>query len=153
MAILSERWQQYYMRMAECAATGSKDGSSQFGAVLVRPNKRFASAGFNGLPERIPDDFDLLNNAERRPEKYGLIIHAEENCLDNYEGFDTKGFHMFVTAHPCADCAKRLINTGIDYVYWNPDKTNYMTRWADSVANARAKLEQAGIRLVPVSVS
>lgn len=141
------------MRMAESASTGSKDGSSKFGAILVRRNKRFASAGFNGLPERIPDDHDLLNNPDRRQEKYGLIVHAEENCLDNYEGFDTQGYHMFVSAHPCAQCAKRITNTGIAYVYYNIDKTDYMNRWADSVAEAKAKLEMAGITMVPVTLS
>lgn len=152
MTILSERWQQYYMRMAECASTGSKDGSSKFGAVLVNRRKRQASTGFNGFPSRIPDDPDILTNPDRREEKYALVVHAEENCLDNYEGWDTQGYHMFVSAHPCAQCAKRITNTDIAYVYYNIDKTDYMQRWADSVAEAKFKLEKAGITLVPVSL-
>lgn len=152
MAVLSQRWQRYYMGMAEYVATGSKDGSSRFGSVLVKPNKRLASIGFNGFPTRIPDDPDILNDPERRQEKYDLIVHAEENCLDNYEGFDTQGYHLFVTAHPCEQCAKRITNTGIEYVYWCADKTDYMERWGDSIKRATTKLERAGIKMVPVKL-
>lgn len=144
--MLNERWQNFYMELAKQVATGSKDGSNKIGAVLVRPDKTAASLGFNGFPARIPDDDEILNSAHLRHKKYPLIVHAEENCLNHSRDGNTEGYHMFVTAHPCDGCAKRIASTGIEHIYFTTNE-DYETRWAEMIEVAADTLNRAGIKL------
>jgi dCMP deaminase len=151
MSILSERWQHYYINLAEQVGTGSKDGSSKFGAILVRPDKTVASIGFNGFPARLKDVHEFLNDPDFRHEKYPRIVHAEVNCLNYNRDYDTRGFHMFVSAHPCDKCALRIASTGIDYVYY-VERPDFDSRWSDSLAMAKTILADAGITLIRVDL-
>jgi dCMP deaminase len=150
MAILPLRWQQYYMRLAREVASGSKDGSSKFGSILVRPDKTVASIGFNGFPKSIPDNDQYLTDPAFREEKYARIVHAEANCLNYNRDFDTSDFHMFVNAHPCDKCALRIASTGVKHVYYE-EKPDFEARWAESLAMAKLIFEEASIALVCVA--
>ena len=78
MTILSQHWQQFYINLAKEVSKGSKDGSSKFGAILVRPDKTVASIGFNGFPARIYDNKEYLEDKELREQKYKRVVHAED---------------------------------------------------------------------------
>lgn len=149
MAILPLHWQQFFMRLSREIATGSKDASSKFGSVLVRPDKTVASIGFNGFPKRIEDNESYLVDPHFREEKYARIVHAEVNCLNYNRDFDTDGFHLIVNGHPCDKCALRIASTGVAFVYYE-EKPEFETRWADSLAMAKTIFSEAGIALVKV---
>lgn len=139
------------MGLAKEMAKASKDASSKIGAVLVRPDKSVASVGFNGFPKRMIDNKEWLTNPEFRHKKYPRIVHAEANCLDHRRDFDTQGYHMIVSGHPCSACALKIANTGIEYVYYEviPD---FEARWAEDLVHTRDIFEECGIKLIRVEL-
>src|SRR5574337_31035 len=70
-------WDNFYLRLAQFVSTASKDPSTKAGAVIVRPNGSVAGVGFNGFPQRMPDDPELYAN---RDEKYSRVVHCEINA-------------------------------------------------------------------------
>lgn len=138
------RWAEYFKTIAYSAAKGSKDASTQVGAILVRPDHSVASTGFNGFPARLHDNPLLLDakTDKQRMLKYDRMVHAEANCLDYCRDNDLTGYTMIVTHHPCKACALRIASTGIAMVYYiEPLKEH----WNESVTVAREILEEAGI--------
>lgn len=149
MTLLSQRWQQIYIGLADKFGQASKDASNKVGAILVRPNKRVASMGVNGFPSRIVDNAAYLSDVALRHKKYPRMVHAEANCIDCNLDPDTTGYHLFVNMHPCGPCALRIANTGISYVYYKP-QPDFEARWADSVREAKEIFEEANVIVVRV---
>lgn len=107
----------YNMRVAALASTCSKDPSSNVGAVIIDPqSKAILSSGFNGFPIGVAD---LPERYENRELKMRLVVHAEANAiaLAARTGTKTEGAHMYVTATPCSECARLIIQAGIKRVY------------------------------------
>lgn len=104
-------WNDYLMHMAHATSVKSKD-STKVGAVLVGPENEILLTGFNGPPIGV---VDLPERREVRPEKYLWVSHAEQNLIAfaARRGVATNGMTVFVTHHPCANCAKSLIQAGI----------------------------------------
>ena len=130
------------LSLAHFVAQGSKDPSTQVGAVIVDNNKRIVSLGYNGFPNRVKDDEQLYNNRE---EKYKRIIHGEINAilfanrsLDNCTIY-TAPFM------PCPKCAGPIIQSGITRVV--SYKTNN-PRWSEDFCISRELFLDAGIELV-----
>ena len=103
-------WTQYFMDLARLVATKSKD-STQVGAILVGPDGEVRLTGYNGPPKGV------IDRSERRdrPAKYLYVSHAEQNLIAFAArvGIPTKGCDIYVTHHPCSNCAKTLIQAGI----------------------------------------
>lgn len=99
-------WPEFLLGFAEHAAKKSKD-STQVGAALIGPNRECRLASFNGPPIGVLD----LSERRERPAKYLYASHAEQNLIAfaAREGIRTAGCTVYVTHHPCADCAKSLI--------------------------------------------
>lgn len=151
--ILNKDWQHFYIELAEAISKKSKDGSSKFGAILVRPDKTVASIGFNGFPARLKDIKAYLNKTTFKEEKYFRIVHAEANCLNHNRDHDTTGYHLFVNGLPCSACALRIVSTGIKYVYYSSNnQSDYETRWADSIKKSKTLFEEAGVELIEVDL-
>lgn len=106
-------WQTYYMGFAQHAALKSKD-QTKVGAVLIGPDGEIRLTGYNGPPRGV---FDGPERRER-PQKYLFTSHAEANLIAfaAREGIRTAGCSVFVTHHPCASCARTLIQAGIRLV-------------------------------------
>lgn len=49
------KWDSRFMDLARLVAGWSKDPSTQVGAVIVDPDKRIVSTGFNGFPRCVND--------------------------------------------------------------------------------------------------
>lgn len=113
-------WIEYYMGFAKHAALKSKD-STQVGAVLIGEDGEVRLTAYNGPPRGVGD------TAERRerPTKYLYAAHAEQNLIAfaAREGIRTNGCTVYTTHHPCASCAKALIQAGIDTVVYGDGKT------------------------------
>lgn len=107
-----DKWDQRFMEIARSVATWSKDPSTKVGAVIVSPCKRKIAVGYNGFPRGFADYEIRLNH---RPTKHMFMQHAERNAMDNCT-FDMKDAALYVTAFPCHDCAKSVIQVGIQRV-------------------------------------
>ena len=137
-----DKWHLRFLRLAREVSSWSKDPSTQVGCVLVSPDRRFIHPGYNGLPSGIADTTERLLD---RDLKLALTIHAEENAILNARG-SVAGYSAYITRHPCAGCATKLIQSGVKEVHYLfiPD---FQTRWADSLSIASAILTEAGVSL------
>lgn len=100
--------------MAEYVSTASKDPSTKVGAVIVDPDRRVVSVGYNGLPRGVEDTEERLHN---RDIKYKMVVHAERNALMFSNLASLKGCAIYVwPMMPCAACASMIIQKGITTV-------------------------------------
>jgi dCMP deaminase len=94
----------------------------QVGAVLALEG-RILSTGYNGAPAGLPHC--LAVGCEIDPDTHRCVrtVHAEANAIAwaaRY-GVPVKGSDLYCTDAPCLDCAKLLINAGIQRVYYKRD--------------------------------
>lgn len=144
--MMIDKWHLRFLRLALEVASWSKDPSTQVGCVIVDQARRVVSLGFNGLPAGMRDTAERLSD---RDLKLALTIHAEENAL-LFAGRPVHGCTAFVTRHPCAHCAAKLIQSGIGAVIHlsNPD---FDRRWAGNLAISGQALAEAGIPVLAIA--
>jgi dCMP deaminase len=131
-------WDEYFMKQAELVASKSKDTSTKVGAVLVRHNNAF-STGYNGFPRGVNDN---IPERHERPAKYDWVVHSEVNAILNAarEGFMTYGSTMYVTLHPCKECAKAIAQAGVkEVVFLSDDNPRF------DFSLAKVILNEAGV--------
>ena len=110
-------WERYFMNLAVQAATRSTCPRKSVGAVIVR-DKAILSTGYNGSIRGAPHCTDagclMVNNHCIR------TVHAEANALvlAACHGTQVNGAEIFVTASPCFNCFKLIVNAGIRTVYF-----------------------------------
>ena len=149
MTEFSQSWRERFLRLALEVASWSKDPKGGVGAVLVDGRKRVVGLGFNGFPDRIPDDPALLADPDA---KLPRMIHAEVNAVLNATN-SVHGAALFTTLTPCAECAKLIIQAGVDAVYRLPHPEHRHARWKESFATADTILREAGVRVETVELS
>ena len=98
--------------MAAVWAKNSYCKRRQVGALLVK-DRMIISDGYNGTPsgfENICED----ENGVTKP----YVLHAEANAITKVakSGNNSKGATLYVTASPCLECAKLIIQSGISRV-------------------------------------
>lgn len=103
-----------YMRMAAIWAENSYCTRRQVGALIVK-NKMIISDGYNGTPagfENVCEDEHGLTKP--------YVLHAEANAITKIarSGNSSEGATMYVTASPCIECAKLIIQAGIKRVVY-----------------------------------
>lgn len=143
-----EKWDKRFLEMARLVSTWSKDPSTKVGAVITDGQKKIISLGYNGLPQWVPDDQEILHNRE---EKYKFIIHAEVNAIlqANTSSYDfiagTIYTYPFLT---CPQCAAMIIQAGIMRV------VSYKCiedRWIPRIEDSKRLLAKAEIEVVEYS--
>lgn len=135
-------WDAFFMDMARRVGDLSKDPDRKVGAVLVSPDRRQMSIGFNGFP---PDIEDLPSLLADRDFKLANMVHAEDNCL-RQSPFPTDGCTVYVTRFPCLPCACKLRDAGVSrLVAPRPDLGH--ARWGKSWTVATAVLLGANIQV------
>ena len=138
---LTTKWDLRFMEMAKNeVATWSKDPSTKVGCVIVSPDRRQFTAGYNGFPIGIKDTTHRLNN---RDLKYELVVHAELNAILNAR-MNLTGWTLYATFPPCKECAKAIIQAGISRVVC-PELKSVDDRWVISQEAARSILNEAGV--------
>lgn len=144
-------WNEYFMSVAHLISRRSTCERAQIGAVIVRENNILAT-GYNGSPSGLPhcDGPNCLIYKSIHPdgtmeENCMRTIHAEINAIAQAakNGTSIKGADIYVTASPCLNCLKVLINVGIKTIYY--DKPYKMENIMDLVA-------LSGVRLIQVRV-
>lgn len=103
-----------YLRMARIWAENSYCKRRQVGALVVK-NKMIISDGYNGTPsgfENICED----ESGVTKP----YVLHAEANAITKLarSGNNSEGSTLYVTASPCIECAKLIIQAGIRRVVY-----------------------------------
>jgi dCMP deaminase len=135
--MMSRKWDERFMTIAQMVALWSKDPDTKVGAILVK-NRRIYATGYNGLPEGIDDD---IPGRMDRPEKYKWFEHAERNVLCNVDATDST---MYTTLWPCADCARGIVQAKVDRVVVS-NSAETRPHWEESFETARDMFEEAGI--------
>ncbi len=109
-------WTQYFMTMAYLAASRSTDQSTHAGSVIVTKDNSIISTGYNGPPRGI--EFSHGDPRHKAPEKYKWMEHSERNAIYNAarHGSALDGCRLYVNFCPCVDCARAMIQSGIDEV-------------------------------------
>ncbi len=137
-------WDEYFMGIAMLAARRSKDPNTQVGACIVSPDNIIISTGYNGMPKGCSDDdFPWERKGDNEAAtKYPYVVHAELNAILNASGRDLRGSRIYVALFPCNECAKAIIQSGIQEVLYLSDKYN------DTMLNLVSKrmLEAAGVK-------
>jgi len=113
-------WDEYFMAMAELAATRSTCLRRQVGAVIVK-DKKILATGYNGAPAGLKHCLDIgcLREKLKIPsgERHELCraTHAEQNAIVQAAlfGVSINGSTMYSTTQPCVLCTKLIINAGI----------------------------------------
>lgn len=138
-------WDQYFISEAYLAARKSKDDSTQVGAVIVGPDREIRSKGYNGPPRGFNDADPSIY---QRPLKYALFAHAEENCITSCAriGVSCRGCTMYVTFHPCSNCARMIVQSGITEVVMHQDfPTHLLSRWDESIDISQRIFRECGV--------
>ncbi len=139
---MKRHWAQRFFELAHVVAGWSKDPECKVGAVLVSPDKRQASWGFNGFPASIEDTDVRLMTSDLKLE---YMVHAELNAILNARR-DVSGWWMFVTQHPCQNCAKAIIQAGIEVVVCPPPK-KFPSKWMVQHQLAESTMTEAGLHI------
>jgi dCMP deaminase len=141
---------QYFLNLAKAVSTGSKDQSTQVGAVIIGPNKEIRSTGFNGFPIGVND---LAGERHLRPTKYKFTEHAERNAifLAARHGTPLDGCSLYCTLPPCADCARAIIQAGIKKVYFLQSKdAGFTERWCADSLPMYEMFHEAHVQIQPL---
>ena len=106
-----------YLQMAAVWAKNSYCKRRQVGALLVK-DKMIISDGYNGTPsgfENVCED----ENGVTKP----YVLHAEANAISKVakSGNSSAGATLYITASPCIECAKLIIQAGITRVVYKDE--------------------------------
>ena len=142
-------WTDYFLGIAEQVKLKSKDESTQIGAVIVGKDKEILSTGYNSFPRGLDDN---LPERQERPVKYFYFEHAERNAIYNAArvGIPLAGSTIYLTSGlPCSDCARAIINSGIQCVYCKREcTTKNKEKWVESQEIAHKMLLECGVKVI-----
>ena len=104
-----------YLRMAAIWAENSYCKRRQVGALIVK-DKMIISDGYNGTPS----GFENICEDESGSTKT-YVLHAEANAITKIacSNNNSKDATLYVTASPCIECAKLIIQAGIKRVVYS----------------------------------
>ena len=103
-----------YLRMAMIWAETSYCQRRKVGALVVK-EKRIISDGYNGTPSGFENICEDENNVTKP-----YVLHAEANAITKLarSSNNSDGATLYVTASPCIECAKLIIQAGIKRVVY-----------------------------------
>lgn len=128
-----------YLRMARIWAENSYCIRRKVGALIVK-DKMIISDGFNGTPtgfENICED----EAGHTKP----YVLHAEANAITKVakSNNSSEGATLYITASPCIECAKLIIQAGIVRVVYSE---NYR------IAEGLELLRRAGVQILYIDL-
>lgn len=104
-----------YLRMSAIWAENSYCQRRKVGAIIVK-DQMIISDGYNGTPagfENVCEDESGLTKP--------YVLHAEANAITKVarSNNSSDGATLYVTASPCLECAKLIIQSGIKRVVFH----------------------------------
>jgi dCMP deaminase len=104
--------QEVFMAIAKVMSYRGTCGRAQVGCVIVAPDHRIISSGYNGtlLGDKHCDEH-MCNTKE----KCQHSVHAEANAIAfaARAGISLSGSTLYCTTAPCKTCAQLIIQAGI----------------------------------------
>lgn len=140
-------WVSYYRQLANTVKLKSKDKYTQIGAVIVGKDGEIVSTGYNSFPRGLDDGLDFR---QERPEKYYWFEHAERNAIYNAAriGVSTKETTMYLSCGlPCADCARGIINSGINRIFCERVDVTKGEMWKESQERSWDMFMETGVKV------
>lgn len=124
-----------YLAMARIWSLNSYCVRRQVGALMVK-DKMIISDGYNGTPsgfENVCEDGD-----KTKP----YVLHAEANAISKVakSNNSSMGATMYITASPCIECAKLIIQAGISRVVYSEEYRS--SEGIDLLRRAGIKVDQ-----------
>lgn len=118
-------WDQVWDAVAQTIRHRSLCSRAQVGAVIVDTENRVVSTGYNGPPAGfthidLPCQHWCLRGATGEGLDKCVSVHAEANALLSGDRSSWQGGTMYVTKHPCMECAKLIANSGLARVVASP---------------------------------
>lgn len=104
-----------YLKMARVWSSNSYAKRRKVGALIVK-DKMIISDGFNGSPIGFPN---ICEDEEGNTFKY--VLHAEANAITKIakSSNSCKDSDLYITASPCLECSKLIIQSGIKRIYFS----------------------------------
>ncbi len=106
-----------YLRIARIWAENSYCKRLQVGAIVVK-DKMIISDGYNGTPSGFENICEDDNNTTKP-----YVLHAEANAITKLarSSNNSDGATLYVTASPCIECSKLIIQAGIKRVVYDKE--------------------------------
>lgn len=137
-----DKWDYRFLALAKFISAWSKDPSTKVGAVITDVNNRIVSLGYNGLPARVPDKPDRLEDRER---KLVMVVHGEMNAILFAER-SLHGCTLYTYPFaPCSNCAAVIIQAGLRRVVAPRIAADH--KWANSINLTALMFNEAGVQL------
>jgi dCMP deaminase len=119
----------YYLNIADAVLDRSTCLRRKYGAIIVK-NDEILSTGYNGAPRGRVNCSELgyCNREQLRipsGQRYELCrsVHAEANAITKVakSANNCDGSTLYITAAPCIECSKLIIQAGIRRVVYSDD--------------------------------
>lgn len=109
-----EQFDRRYLEMATIWANNSYCIRRQVGALIVK-GRMIISDGYNGTPSGFEN---ICEDEEGKTKAY--VLHAEANAITKVakSNNSSEGSTLYITASPCVECAKLIIQAGIKRVVY-----------------------------------
>lgn len=103
-----------YLRMAQIWAENSYCQRRKVGALVVK-DQMIISDGYNGTPSGFENICEDSANVTKP-----YVLHAEANAITKLarSSNNSDGATLYVTASPCIECSKLIIQAGIKRVVY-----------------------------------
>ena len=130
-----EKFDHSYLEMAEIWAQNSYCKRRKVGALLVK-DRMIISDGYNGTPS----GFENVCEEDGVTKPY--VLHAEANAITKVakSGNSSEGATLYVTASPCLECSKLIIQSGIKRVVYRDESR--LTDGIDLLRRAGIEVER-----------
>jgi len=110
-----EKFDKSYLEMARVWAKNSYCVRRQVGALIVK-DKMIISDGYNGTPSGFENVCEDETTGLTKP----YVLHAEANAITKVakSNNSSQGATLYITAAPCIECAKLIVQAGIKRVVY-----------------------------------
>jgi len=136
-------WKNYNMAVAMLITSRSIDPRTKHGCYIVAPNNRPLITGYNGPIRGIDDNKFSLDP----PDKYYQVVHAEANCICNFNG-SLEGATAYVTGYPCSTCFKLLAQKGVSKIVYGPISSIMLDENNDECKSIKKMIEYSNVEVV-----
>lgn len=133
------------VQLAIETARKSPSRPRKVGAVLVSAGGATTFVACNDFPAGVRD----IEARHAHPERLLWIEHAERNVIfaAARSGVATAGATLVATFHPCAECARAIVQSGITTVHTlPPDFADPL--WGQAFHSSRTILQEGGVRVL-----
>lgn len=103
------QFDQRYLEMARIWAKNSYCARRKVGALIVK-DRMIISDGYNGTPAGFANVCE-----DEEGKTFPFVLHAEANAISKVakSNNSSQGATLYITASPCVECSKLIIQAGI----------------------------------------